>query len=235
MSSSYSEFDYIMEELGILLEEFAPAILAVLLIVLLITLVIGVVFYVLQSVGLHTIAKRRGIRNPWLAWIPIGNYWILGCISDQYQYVVKGKVKNRRKIMLILSIASIAVSLVVNVISQAMLLADGENAFGAIALSSLSSLINSGISIASVVFWHIALYDLYSSCCPENNVLFLVLGIIFSVTQPFFLFCSRNKDRGMPPRRPQPQYVPQPEAYQPPQYEQPYTPPQEPWQNSEQQ
>ena len=32
-------------------------------------------------------------------------------------------------------------------------------------------------------------------------MLFLVLSILFGVTEPFFLFFSRNKDDGMPPRK----------------------------------
>ncbi len=53
--------------------------------------------YVLQALSLYSIAKRRGIGKPWLSWIPVANTWILGSISDQYQYVVKGKVRNKRK------------------------------------------------------------------------------------------------------------------------------------------
>lgn len=68
------------------------------------SMVIGLVAYVLMAVGLYTIAKRRGIRNPWLAWIPVANSWLLGCISDQYQYVAKGRNKSRRKMLLILTI-----------------------------------------------------------------------------------------------------------------------------------
>ena len=44
---------------------------------------IGIGAYVLWSLGVYTIAKRRGIRKPWLSWIPVGNLWILGSISDQ--------------------------------------------------------------------------------------------------------------------------------------------------------
>ena len=55
------------------------------LVILLVALGFGMVWYVLQSLGLYTIAERRGIRNPWLAWVPVANMWVLGSISDQYQ------------------------------------------------------------------------------------------------------------------------------------------------------
>lgn len=185
-----------------MLEEFGPMIIGIVLIVLLVVLAVSAVFYIFQSLGLYTIAKRRGIENPWLAWIPVANYWILGCISDQYRYVVKGQVKNKRKIMLGLSVGTIAVSAVVETISGVILMS-GDGAEAAMALNSLMSLVSSGVSIASMVFWHMALYDLYTSCCPSNNAVFLVLGIIFSFTQPFFIFFNRKKDDGMPPRKPE--------------------------------
>ena len=76
----------------------------------------------------------------------------------------------------------------------------------------------------------------YSLLDPGNCVLFLVLSIIFNVTEPFFLFFNRNKDLGMPPRRQEPQYVPPQEpVWQQPQQEpwQPQNPVQEPWENPE--
>lgn len=65
---------------------------------------VSVTAYVLTALALYTIAKRRGIKHPWLAWIPVADMWLLGCISDQYHYVVKGQVNNRRKTMLTLNI-----------------------------------------------------------------------------------------------------------------------------------
>ena len=42
--------------------------------------------YVFQSLGAYTIAKRRGIRKPWLAWVPVGNLWIFGYVVARYFY-----------------------------------------------------------------------------------------------------------------------------------------------------
>jgi len=39
---------------------------------------IGVAAYVLASLGLMKLAENRRIENPWLAWIPFGNLFILG-------------------------------------------------------------------------------------------------------------------------------------------------------------
>mgnify|MGYP000871341546 CR=1 FL=1 len=64
------------------------------------------------------------------------------------------------------------------------------------------------LAIAYAVIYYMALYDIFRSLDPNNCVLFLVLSIVFSVTEPFFLFFNRNKDGGMPPRRPEPVCMP---------------------------
>lgn len=75
--------------------------------------------YVLMALGMYTIAKRRGIRHAWLAWLPVANLWLLGCVSDQYQQVALGKQKTKRRVMmwlyaLILILAVIVVVMAVN-------------------------------------------------------------------------------------------------------------------------
>ena len=202
------------------------------LIYLLVICAYGIAAYVLRSIGTYTIAKRRGIRHPWMAWVPVVDYWLLGCISDQYQYVVKGKNKSKRKVLLILNIVmwvlyAVMLAGCVNVLTSAIFGAPDEEILTS-AIGILGTCIPLlGVGIALMVIRYMSMYDLYSSCCPQNNVLFLVLSIIFSVTEPFFIFFNRKKDDGMPPRRPEPQaYIPQQPQYQPPQ---------EPWENSENQ
>ena len=172
-----------------------------------------VALYVVQSLGYYTIAKRRGIRNGWLAWLPIGNLWIAGSISDQYQYVTKGKVKNRRKLLLGLSIALLAVYVGMMVVLVAGMLVSGSAGFGAGAIVTVLLVLLAGlaliaIAIAMLVIQYICLYDLYKSCDPDDAGLFLVLSILFSLAMPFFIFACRKKDLGMPPKKkPAPQPV----------------------------
>lgn len=68
--------------------------------------------YVLMSLGLYTIAKRRGIHKPWMAWIPVGNMWILGCIADQYRHVALQQEKNRRRTLLVLNLITVGLTAV---------------------------------------------------------------------------------------------------------------------------
>lgn len=191
-----------------------------------------VVMYVLQSLGTYTLAKRRGIHHPWLAWIPVGSIWLWGCLSDQYQYVVKGRVKNRRKVILVLSIVSLvlaaammagAVSMVMEVITAEGGMPMPQQLLGTLVGILGASLVSLVVAVVLTVFEYMALYDIFRSCEPGNSTLYLVLSILFSVTTTFFLFFSRNKDLGMPPRK---------EADPLPPQQSQDAPPQEPWENA---
>lgn len=162
---------------------------------------IGVAGYVFSSLGIYTIAKRRGIHNPWLAWLPIGNIWIQGCISDQYQYVAKGKKTGRRKILLGLSLAAVALAGVCGVlqIGSAVAISMGEGAAtgATFAGAILVWLVIMLLAVISMVFQYITMYDLYCSCDPDSSVVYLVLSILVNIG-PIFYFICRNKDLGMP-------------------------------------
>lgn len=187
----------------------AGAFMVIYLLIVFSSMALSLVSYVLHSIGLYSIAERRGIHHSWLAWIPLGNLWILGSISDQYQYVAKGKIKNRRKSMLWLSVVTIAVYLIWVIFLVVSIFSDGEFLTVFIMLLGIIGLMVTAIILTVVQY--MAYYDLFVSCNRENAALYLVLGILVSVTLPFLVFASRKKDLGMPPRKqPAPQAVPVP-------------------------
>ncbi len=168
-------------------------------IALLIGCLVGIVFYVFYSIGLYTLAKRRGIPHPGLAWVPIGGgRWILGSLSDQYIYCTEGKAKRMRHLLLWLEIGYyiIAIALISTLVSLAIRQEMMNTLVGGVLVCYLLFI---AIAIVYVVFQYIALYRVYKSCDPQNTTLFLVLSIVINVTMPFFVFACRNKDLGMPP------------------------------------
>ncbi len=177
-------------------------------------LLLSIASYVLTSAGLYTIARRRGLNHPWIAWIPVVSCWILGSLSDQYHYVVKGKNKAKRKFLLVLNILTLILSVMIFALMAAFLFHVISGVAGRYRDSELMdiamgpivgvlglSLPLCGMAIALVIIRYMALYDVYRSLDPGNCVLYLVLSILIGITQPFFLFFNRNKDLGMPPRR----------------------------------
>ena len=173
--------------------------------------VYAVAAYILEAVGLFTIAKRREISKPWMAWIPVANIWMLGSISDQYRYVAKGKICNRRKTMIGLYIAVMALLValyiyyfifIVAIIGAAI--ADSLEFANVIVPLLVLVVICLAMTVVAVIYSvqaYIAYYDLFASCRPNNAVAFLVLSIIFGFPLPFFVFACRKKDLGMPPRK----------------------------------
>ena len=77
------------------------------------SLLLGIAAYVLRAIGIYTIAKRRNIKRPWFAWLPVVDAFLLGCISDQYRYVVKGQNKNKRTILLVLNLGQMLLTMAV--------------------------------------------------------------------------------------------------------------------------
>ena len=180
------------------------------------SVLLGIASYVLTSMALYSLASRRGIGKAWLSWVPILNVWIVGSLSDQYRYVVKGQCKSKRKILLILKLVSV-IFVLAALIAGGFLVADVIRTmmYGIRMEAVLSQILGPvlgiaglvlpmfGLAIASAVIYFMALYDVFQSMDPANGVMFLVLSILFPVTEPFFLFFNREKDKGMPPRRPE--------------------------------
>lgn len=180
--------------------------------------IIGITGYVLSSWGMHSIAKRRGISKAWLAWLPFGSEWILGCISDQYQLAAKGKNKSRRKILLGLSLGMIPAT-VLYVVTYVLFMVgamgpvfvpSGTSDMSAEVLMVLVSLFMVAsvlllmvLSVIYIIFMYMALFDLFQSCNPDTGVVFLVLSIVVVFVlsidlSPIFVFIDRKKDLGMP-------------------------------------
>lgn len=212
---SYDEYYYGYDAMESVFAGIGGFIAAFMLLLYLLMLGLNIATYILQSVGLYTIAKRRGIHHPWLAWIPVGSAWIVGSISDEYQYVAKGRVKNRRKVLLGLLIAIYATLFLFFVIAIAFgyttFTGDMTTMGFLVALFLLVYLSVFIMAIVAGVFNYIALYDVYASCEPHNAVTYLILSIFISITMPFFIFALRKKDGGMPPRK-----APEPEAVEAP-------------------
>ena len=175
--------------------------------------IVAIASYVFCALALYTIAQRREIKKAWLAWVPVLNVWILGSISDQYRYVVKGEIRSKRKVLLTLNIINFilgwaaVIKVIVTIVMFAFGRIDLNNEMEVIrqVLGSLVWFIPVAIlGVVSLIFRIMALYDVYTSCDPANNVLYLILSLIPAinqVTQPLFLFLCRDKDDGMPPRR----------------------------------
>lgn len=201
---------------------------------ILITTVLSSLFsigiYILTSYSMYCIADRRLIRHAWLAWIPVGNLWILGSIADHYRLQAKGQIKARRKVLLGTSIGAAVACVAMFILCIVMavkLFAITDPITGeltgdvmATAGSVLIGVVVLYLVMVVLIIWHlvfqyIAYYELFASCVPRNAVVYLVLSIVIPITLPVFLVACRNKDLGLIFRCPTP-----------------VAPPAEPWQQT---
>lgn len=172
---------------------------------------LGIIAYVLEALALYTIAKRRGIKKPWLAWIPLVNVWILGSLSDQYRYVTKREVKNKRKAMLILNIVAVVLVIVMIVLSVSVLFNTIEwsdviyglennsgnylddngyvDAFeglfgmltGMVVVLLVTLLPLLGVIIAAYVLRWMCIYDVFRSCDPKNTTVYFLVSLLVGI------------------------------------------------------
>lgn len=165
-----------------------------------------VIAYCFQSKGLSSIARRRGIEKPWLAWLPLGNLWILGCISDQYQMAAYERVRNKRRTLLFLSLlcgltAGLIAAGVVTIIQSPDMVSQKVSPGGAATGIGVLTLLVMALVVVLRILEIVVVFDLYRSADPFRAMFYLVLGIVVYVAQPFLIFSLRNKDKGIPLRK----------------------------------
>ena len=182
----------------------------------------AVIAYILGSKGLYAIAVRRGIKNPWMAWVPIVSNWTLGCLSDQYATRKYGQDPNLRKKLLIFSIITQSSAMSTSAFGSFNLnlnLGDSISmpelpesvqtvAVVLLVLMVMFCIAMAVLTVIQTVYQYKAYYNLYASCRPEKAVLFLVLSIL-TPAGPFLTYSCRNSDEGMPPEQ-----APLPESLQ---------------------
>lgn len=206
MYNPYGEiYGKIVEEMG-RSDAFLIFMIVYLGFIFLIALAYGVVSYIFQAKGMYAIAQRRGIENPWLAWVPVGNMWLLGCISDQFRSLAYGEYTNRRRKLLWLNIWTVVGLLLYIGLGCGM--AVYATTYGDV--SAVVSMMLLGffvlfyalmaLLVVTAVLQYKCYFDLFRSCEPSKSVLYLILSILISFPLPFFIYSCRNKDLGMPPR-----------------------------------
>ena len=160
--------------------------------------------YLLTSIGYSTIAKRRGVKGYWLAWIPVAKNWVIGGIADEYDQRHLG-CKRRFRVFLLLSA-------VVNVLSTIVLFAglaaiipligntmDGNETEALKNAMQMSICLEYGImgmafsSGLFTAFYYISVYKIIESFTPKLAVLFFILSLFVGLFLPIWLVVMRKK------------------------------------------
>lgn len=184
---------------------FTSMMLAVVAVVLLICSMVGIASYVMTSLSVYTIAKRREINNPWLAWIPVANYWIIGSIADDYDE--KNGIKRKWRITLlalyIIFMAIFLVGYIGMIVAMVLYMVRTEyGTFDAPMNATMLSIfvgiyvfaiVLSLISIAVSICYYICVFKIFESTVPERAVSYLLVSLLVPFGYPICLMLCRKK------------------------------------------
>ena len=165
------------------------------------SVIVAVAGYVLFSLGMYEIATNRGIHNSWIAWIPVARKWMLGCISDQYQFVQRNTRTRRRAALVVLPVLEAVLAVVSFFLGIFRLILSMENGGSLGTAAWIIMAVLALVRLLSFILETVAVYDLHRSCNPDNAKLHLVLGIFIPCFRAVVIFLERNLELGMPPRK----------------------------------
>lgn len=145
------------------------AVMAALGAVSLLFAIVGLVFYILKSIALMTMASNRGIDNPWLGWIPIADLYIMGLLVGEMD-------------ILNFHLDNLGLWCPVIIVGGSLL----------IGIPVLGAIFGIVLLIFTIMFTH-KLFSLYA---PQEAVLYTILSILLFLL-PVFLFIVRNNESAL--------------------------------------
>lgn len=165
----------------------------------LIAITVGIADYVLKALALQSLAKRRNISKPWLAWIPIASVWTLGSIADEYDS--KNGIKRKWRLTLIIPILIILAAAIVfvsitTILSITTNLTDYYPETAIFIFIYISYLVILSAAMVYMACYTICLYKLYESTVPEKSVKYLLFTLLIPLGGAVCLM--KSKDKGYP-------------------------------------
>ncbi len=158
--------------------------------------------YVLSSLGLYRLAKRRGVSKPWIAWIPIANSWTVGAVTDDYELRCGFKRKWRMVLPVLTGIVLVA-ALLYNIFisgSFAGIMSNYQYMYGqldnvvGIVVSLYALLIVMLMSTTVLMACQVVcLFKIYESTVPERAVKYLLLSLLVPLAEAICLFKCSDK------------------------------------------
>lgn len=142
-------------------------------------LVIAVVFYILKSIGLYALAVNRGLENPWLAWIPIADLYIMGLLvgeMDLFGY----HLDNLGLWVPVIFVGGMILAMI----------------------PILGVLFSIAVFVFSIMFF----YKLFEIYAPAQAVLYTILSILLGLFCVFIFIIRNNEPVNLPGAQPPVQY-----------------------------
>jgi len=164
----------------------------------------AVVAYIFSARGISAIAKNRGIKPHWLAWIPGASMWLAGSIADHYDRTINGRDKKLRKLYIGLAIGTVAFAVICSAVYLIYIIAGSlsETIFTdeTVLIATIIYIAVCFLSLLPILITeYIIYYKIMASCVGSRAKGFIVLVIFVPYALPFLLFSMRNKMDGLTP------------------------------------
>lgn len=162
-----------MEAINQILEEAIRELIALGNTTLTIVLVISFVPYILFAIGLSNVASRYGIRNSWMAWIPIARKHLLAEVADLRRVQLRKQKKLETQFEIITAFFLVFI-------------------FGITKYNNPILLVIPVILLVLLSFNQIfCYYYFYRLCDNENATIYFLLGLLISPLNSIFVYHCR--------------------------------------------
>ena len=142
----------------------------------LLSIVVGLVYYIFTSFGLYKMAKSSHLENPWLAWLPFGNTYIIGSIVKEIDFI--GQHITNLGIIYLLS------PFIVGITSCILSL-----------IPILGWIASFALNILFLIFSISVLYRMFKCFVGENAILYTILTLIIPFGAPVCFMKAGNRPR----------------------------------------
>ena len=172
--------------------------------------------YIFVSLGGMRMARKAGMSNPWMFWIPCANVYALGNLADTQASLCEGKNTTYRKKMLTWTIVVACVAIVWAIALSVFMVvaatnglidengqvvtANVETAIGPALFFLLTSLAFLALYVVYLVIYYKVLYRIFKLYAPDGAVGLLVLSVLVTVAIPA-VFLSLSKREPVLPAR----------------------------------
>ncbi len=170
--------------------------------------IIGLVFYILQAIGIYKMANSLGIAYPWISFIPVANSYTFGKVASRYikrDGSASAKFEIWLLVLQILMTITAILLVITAIIAIVSIVGFADAAIlddSAMTLSMFSSFIpviilyvvTFGLALAYNIIYYVALWRIFSIFSADNATIFTVLSVLFNILPPIFLFVIRNSN-----------------------------------------
>ena len=172
--------------------------------------------YIGMGLGGFRMARKIGMTNPWLFWIPMAHVYAMGNLADQQTALCEGKPTSYRKKLLAWDIITICAAMLF-VMAMVPILAVAtvhgtmdengtvtipeaymEDLVGPSLFFLFSLLVLLVISVIYMVVYYKVLYRIFKLYAPDGAVGLLLLSIFVNIAVPAIFLILSGKEPALP-------------------------------------